>query len=250
MQRLSICAFYANFYQMDDKTRFFKSLRLPALFVSLLWVVKGSERFVHIDWNVFGTYPREAFGMIGILSSPFIHGDLSHLLSNTFPLLILGTLILYFYPDAARKVIPGIYLLTGVAVWLFASKVYHIGASGLVYGFAFFLFFSGVFRNDMKSLAISFFIIFMYGGIVWGLLPHLPGISWETHLFGAIAGSLFAYLFRHLDVPPREALSFENEAQPEISYRYIYVPKAPPAESALPEAGKPETDEQPNHESP
>src|SRR6185436_19517918 len=103
---------------------------------------------------------------------------------------------------------------------------YHIGASGLVYGFAFFLFFSGVFRNDIKSLVISFFIIFMYGGIVWGLLPYVVGVSWESHLSGAIAGSLLAYLFRFFDLPPKDTWAkFEDEPLPEINYRYIYIPK-------------------------
>lgn len=227
---------------MDERFRFFRSMRIPALFVGLLWVVKATEIAADIDLSLLGTFPRKTMGMVGIFSSPLVHGDMAHLVSNTIPILLLGSLILYFYPTAARKVIPGIYLLTGVAVWLFARPVYHIGASGLVYGFAFFLFFSGVFRNDMKSLAISFFIIFMYGGIVWGLLPNLNGISWETHLFGAITGGLFAYLFRSIDLQPKEQWAMDENPQPEINYRYIYIPKE---KAALPaqEEDKPETDE-------
>lgn len=225
---------------MGERFRFFSSLRYPAIFVILMWMVKVTELITHLDLSFLGTYPRNAFGAIGIVSSPFVHGDVPHLMSNSLPILILGSLILYFYPTSARRVIAGIYLLTGIAVWLLARPVYHIGASGLVYGFAFFLFFSGVFRNDMKSLAISFFIIFMYGGIVWGLMPNLIGISWETHLFGAIAGSLFAYLFRYMDAQPKESWqSLEDNTQPEIDYRYIYVPKDKPQEIPLPEENKP-----------
>lgn len=215
---------------MGERFRFFNSLRYPAIFVLLMWMVKVTELVTQLDLSFLGTFPRHAYGAIGIISSPFVHGDVPHLMSNSLPILILGSLILYFYPTSARRVIAGIYLLTGVAVWLLARPVYHIGASGLVYGFAFFLFFSGVFRNDMKSLAISFFIIFMYGGIVWGLLPNLIGISWETHLFGAIAGSLFAYVFRNFDLQPKETFSFDDDAQTPINYRYIYVPKEKPAE--------------------
>jgi membrane associated rhomboid family serine protease len=189
--------------------------------------------------------------MLGILTSPFLHGDTNHLGANSMPLLILGTLILYFYPTAATRVILGIYFISGLAVWLLARPVTHIGASGLVYGFAFFLFFSGVFRNDMKSLAISFFIIFMYGGIVWGLMPNLIGISWESHLFGAIAGSLLAYAFRTVDLPPKPQWYMEEESQPEISYRYIYVPKDKPGDPAPPqEENKPATDEKGTDQNP
>jgi len=216
---------------------------LPALFVALLWALKGAEDFAYLNLDGWGNYPRTASGMLGIVASPFVHGDIGHLTSNSFPILLLGSLIFFFYPIAAPRVILGIYLLTGVSVWLFARPVYHIGASGLVYGFAFFLFFSGVVRNDMKSLAISFFIIFMYGGIVWGLLPNLIGISWETHLFGAVAGSLFAYLFRNFDLQPKELWSFDDETQPAINYRYIYVPKEKPLALPAPEESKPITDE-------
>lgn len=217
---------------MDDRNKLLRSFRLPLLFVALLWVIKGFELITAADISVLGNYPRKLYGIAGILTSPLVHGDMNHLLTNSAPLLILGSLLIYFYPTASKKVIPAIYIFTGMAVWLLARPVYHIGASGLVYGLAFFLFFSGVFRNDMKSLVISFFIIFMYGGIVWGLVPYLIGVSWESHLFGALAGSLLAYLFRSADLPPNEPrMAIESEPQPEISYRYVYVPKEASSEN-------------------
>ncbi len=228
---------------MDDRHKLFKSLRYPTLFVMLLWMVKGYEIFAAADLSVFGNYPRKLYGIMGIFTSPLVHGDVHHLLTNSVPILILGSLLIYFYPVASRKVIPIIYVITGVSVWLLARPVYHIGASGLVYGFAFFLFFSGVFRNDMKSLVISFFIIFMYGGIVWGLVPYLFGVSWESHLAGAVAGSLLAWLFRYIDLQPKEPWQMtDDEQQPEVSYRYIYVPKEKTSESQPGEKSVDETD--------
>ena len=32
----------------------------------------------------------------------------------------------------------------------------------------------------------------MYGGLLLGVLPGQPGISWQGHLFGAIGGALAA----------------------------------------------------------
>lgn len=218
---------------MDDRHRLLRSIRYPALFVALLWVVKGYEIITAADLSALGNYPRKLYGIMGIFTSPLVHGDMNHLLTNSVPILLLGSLLIYFYPASSRKVIPAIYLFTGSAVWLLARPVYHIGASGLVYGLAFFLFFSGVFRNDMKSLVISFFIIFMYGGIVWGLVPYLIGVSWESHLSGAVSGIVLAWVFRYMDLPPKEPWQLmDDETQPEISYRYVYVPKDKTADAA------------------
>ena len=204
----------------ENRKSLLKSVRYPLIFVGILWVVKLIEIILKKEFTFLGVFPREIYGLVGIVSSPFVHGDLNHLISNSFPIAILGSMIIYFYPRSSRTVLLGVYFITGVAVWILARPVYHIGASGLVYGFAFFLFFSGVFRNDVRSLAISFFIIFMYGGIIWGLLPYLIGISWETHLFGALVGSGFAYLYKNTDLPPPAAID-EDEEFDEINYRYI-----------------------------
>jgi membrane associated rhomboid family serine protease len=89
-----------------------------------------------------------------------------------------------------------------------------------VYGFAFFLFFSAVFRSDMRSLAISFFVILFYGGIVWGMLPYQTGVSWESHIAGAVSGTILAYINRHADLPPPELIIEENAEQKSIpTYR-------------------------------
>ncbi|MCH9029654.1 MAG: rhomboid family intramembrane serine protease [Bacteroidetes bacterium] len=150
-----------------------------------------------------GIFPRNLFGILGIVTGPVIHANFSHLLSNTIPLMILGWAIFYFYPKASYKAFLFVYILTGVFVWLFARQVFHIGASGIVYGFVSFLFFSGIFRKDNKSIAIGLIITFLYGGIIWGVLPGQKGISWESHLFGGIAGVITAFIFKNVDPPKK-----------------------------------------------
>jgi membrane associated rhomboid family serine protease len=137
-----------------------------------------------------------------------VHGDWDHLISNSFPFLILGTLIVHFYNRVAFRVFGIIYVATGCLVWSFASwnhpDSYHIGASGLVYGFAAFLFGCGMFRANKRSIALAFLVTFIYSGMVWGVLPLRDGVSWESHLFGALVGLCCAYYFRDVTEPGEE----------------------------------------------
>ena len=80
-------------------------------------------------------------------------------------------------------------------VWIFARSSFHIGASGLVYGYASFLFFSGFFTKNTPIVALSLLIALFYGGLIWGLLPLDNKISFESHLAGAISGFVFSIFF-------------------------------------------------------
>ena len=164
-------------------------------FVFLMWVVFSVQFFLGFDFSRFGIFPRTAFGLIGILTAPMIHGNSVHIISNTIPLLFLGWTLFFFYDGIAKKVFIICYFLTNVIVWIFARSSMHIGASGIVYGIAFFLIFYGFFKKDFKSLIISAIIIFFYGSLVYGLFPNQPGISWESHLIGAIVGGYTAMNF-------------------------------------------------------
>ncbi len=164
-------------------------------FVFLMWVVFSIQFFLGIDITRFGILPRTGWGLVGILTAPLIHGNSVHIISNTIPLLFLGWTLFFFYEDIAKKVFVICYFLTNALVWLFARPSLHIGASGIVYGIAFFLISYGFFKKDFKSLIISAVIIFFYGGMVYGLIPNQPGISWESHLIGAIVGGYVAMNF-------------------------------------------------------
>lgn len=167
----------------------------PFRFVILMWLFFLVQIIIPSVTN-FGIYPRNLLGLSGVLLAPLLHGSYMHLVSNSIPLLILGTLMYMFYNTIAPKVFAYCYLVTGILVWLFGRTSMHIGASGLVYGIAFFLFFIGLARKDMKSLLISIITVFFYGGIIYGVLPIDAFISWESHLFGAIVGIYCAFHFR------------------------------------------------------
>jgi len=192
-----------------------KPIAVKVIFaVILLWLIKGVELAFNLHLNIYGVGPREVSGLLGILFAPLIHGSFEHLLSNTLALFILTTALFYEYPKSAKTTFLIIYLGSGLGVWLFARDAYHFGASGLTHGMMFFLFLIGVIRRDKPAMALSMIVFFLYGGMVWGVLPTKEGISFETHLFGALMGVICAITFRHKDPkPPEKLYSWEIETE-------------------------------------
>jgi hypothetical protein len=111
-----------------------------------------------------------------------------------------------------------VWLADGVGVWLFGRYSYHIGASGLVYGLASFLFISGLLRRNKSLLSLSFVVALLYGGLVWGILPQLVHLSWESHLFGLVSGMFLAVFYRNEGPAndPLPAWYYEEEESDEI----------------------------------
>ncbi len=183
-----------------------------ACFVGLIWLVWLIDLVFDLALQRLGVFPRSPNGLVGIVVGPLIHSSFGHVFSNTLPLLILGSAFLYAYPKSARIGIPAIYVGSGLGVWLFARSSYHIGASGLSYGMMFFLFTIGVLRRDRLSIAVSLTVFFLYGSMIWGIFPIKAGISFESHLFGAVLGTGLAVLLRRYDpLPPEKQYDWENE---------------------------------------
>lgn len=197
----------------------YKSLFYPVLFLAVCWLFFLFQTFDANHLTHLGILPREPKGLPGIFLSVFIHGDLNHLASNSIPLLVLGLMLFFFYRRIAIPAFLWIWLISGLWLWIGGRNnsqfpTYHIGASTLVYGLATFLFFSGVFRKHLQLMAASAMVVFMYGGIMWGIFPLKTEISWEGHLFGAIAGVLVAFNYRQ-EGPQRKRYAWEDEDEEE-----------------------------------
>lgn len=177
-----------------------KSALFVLLFTVLLWWIGVIDAVFHLQLAHLGVFPREINGLRGILFAPLIHGSWLHLLANTPPLFILGTVMLYGYPKASKVALPMIYLLSGLGVWIFARSNYHIGSSGLAHGMMFFVFVIGILRRDKLSIALSMIVFFLYGSMIWSILPQRQNISFESHFFGAVVGVIMAFLLRNHDV--------------------------------------------------
>lgn len=201
-----------------EKGKLLRSLTFPLIFLMLMWLVKIFEIISGIDLSFLGVYPLSAKGLIGIITSPLIHGNFSHLIANSVPILILGASIFYFYRKIAYKVFFLVYLFAGVWLWFFArGQSYHIGASGLIYGMGSFLFLSGIIRRDAGLMAVSLVVIFVYGSMIWGIFPDFfpdRRISWQGHLTGLLAGVILAIYFKNSG-PQRKKYSWELEEEEE-----------------------------------
>jgi len=199
-----------------EKRRFFLSMAFPALFLLLLWMIKLVETTLDLNFAFWGIYPLSVKGLKGILLSPLVHADYKHLINNSIPLFILGVSIFYFYSRVAFRVFFLTYIMVGIWVWFGGRPAYHIGASGLVYGFASFLFFSGIIRNHISLMAISLLVVFLYGGMIWGIFPIYEKVSWESHMLGSIAGLFLAFYYRQ-EGPKKPDYFWEEEEGEEIS---------------------------------
>ncbi len=202
-------------YASSERARanFRLALKIALGFVALIWLIDIVNWALALELQRFGVRPRQLAGLPGILLAPLLHGGPVHLIANSLPLLVLGTGMLYLYPNSALTVLPAVYLGPGIAVWLFAGGSVHVGSSGLVYGLVSYVFVAGLIRLDRRAIAASLLVAFLYGSMVWGVLPIQPGVSWQTHLAAALIGLALAIALRRLDIPPRKRYSWEDETE-------------------------------------
>ena len=91
--------------------------------------MRGSIRLESV---LLGVYPRSADGILGILVAPLIHGSWQHVMGNSLPMLLLGSILVFGYPRSRWWTLAIIWLLSGVGVWLMGRESYHFGSSGLL----------------------------------------------------------------------------------------------------------------------
>lgn len=164
--------------------------------VALMWAIEAVDSvFLGSRLQSGGIQPRSVDGLDGIVWSPFLHLDFAHLIANTLPFLVLGGLIAIQGLGKWIKATLLIMVIGGLLTWIFASNANHIGASGVVLGYFGYLIGAAIFERRFALLIPAAIAVLLYGGIVVSFLPR-AGVSWEGHLFGAIAGLTAARIMR------------------------------------------------------
>ena len=175
--------------QMSKQVRLVMVIFVTLTLIEVINLLTG--RFL----NQFGNIPRHVMALPGILFGPFLHGNFWHYTSNIVPLCLFSFLMLQY--GTRRFFILSLWILlsTGLMVWLFGRQAIHIGMSGLLYGYFGYLLLAGFISRKPKLIGISLLVGFFYGGLIFGVLPSGPFISWESHLFGFLSGLAGAKLF-------------------------------------------------------
>ncbi len=162
-------------------------------FVALLWLIEIIDAASGNELDQYGVQPRSDEGLLGILFAPLLHGGWTHLEGNTLPALVLMFLVLVSGIGRGLAATAIIWVVAGVGVWLVApGNSVHLGASSLIFGWLIYLMVRGIFSRSAGEIILGLVLFFMYGGLLLGVLPGQPGISWQGHLFGSIAGALAA----------------------------------------------------------
>jgi len=170
---------------------FKKRVLIIGLILGIFWSLELIN-IAGIRLDQFGIIPRNSTGLRGILFAPFLHANFSHLIANTLPFVTLGWLVMLrrttdFFIVSLISMVVG-----GLGTWFIGSAGLHIGASGVIFGYLGFLLFRGYFERKLTSMIMSAIVGLFYGGLLLGLLPTQPGVSWEGHLFGFIGGCIAA----------------------------------------------------------
>lgn len=165
--------------------------------VTAVWATFGVNTLLGGALLRFGIVPRTEAGLIGIVAAPFLHANLDHLIANTLSFLLFGWLVMLRDRRHFAAVTVTAALCSGLAAWALGPPLsIHVGASGVIFGYLGFLLLSGWYARSLGSIALSVLVATVWGGMVFGVLPGAPGISWQGHLGGFVGGVIAARGFR------------------------------------------------------
>lgn len=160
------------------------------ILIGLIWAVFLISLVVNL--KSWGLVPRSLSGLLGVVTMPFLHRDVSDLLGNTVPLAVL-LLMLRMTRSRPWRILVCLQIGSGVLVWGLGRSGMHLGAGSLLYAIAAYLIAAGVFEQRLLPIAAAVLVTVLYGTLFWGLLPTAGShVFWEGHLLGALFGAVFA----------------------------------------------------------
>jgi membrane associated rhomboid family serine protease len=166
-----------------------------------LWVLEGLDQLSGNALDTYGIHARDVDGLPEIFTAPLLHAGWQHLAGNSVPFFAFGVLVLL--GGVARWAVSSLLSIvsSGLTAWLLTpAGTIVLGASGLIFGWLTYLLVRGIWSRRPGQVVLAVVILMVYGGLLWGVLPGAPGISWQAHLGGAVGGVLAAWLLHRRDV--------------------------------------------------
>ena len=108
-------------------------------------------------------------------------------------LVILGFFVLILDPKLFPQISIFIAIITGLLTWLFGRPYLHIGASGVIMGYWGYLMVYAIKYPSHLAIVIVAICIYYFGAMFLNILPQEEEVSWESHLFGFLAGIAAVY---------------------------------------------------------
>ena len=172
-------------------------------FTALLYVIELFDQITGGALDYEGIRSRSLPGLAGVLWAPLLHGGWAHLFANTVPFLVFGFLAMAGGVLQWIMVTAVIWVVSGLGVWLVGpGDTSTIGASGVIFGWLVFLLVRGFFARSFRQILLAVGLFLVWGSVLLGVLPGSPQVSWQGHLFGALAGLLCAMLVARADRGP------------------------------------------------
>jgi membrane associated rhomboid family serine protease len=207
------------FGNSQEKTRIYDAFLITALLLAVMWGCFLVEEFLNIRIRNYGMHPRSLEGIAGVFSMTFLHADWKHIAQNSLGLLVMNSMLFYFYRNISFKVLLILIFGSGLLLWLIGRSSNHIGASMLIYGEWAFLLVSGIIRKHPNLRGVALLVALYYGSLIWYIFPVDQKISWEGHLSGFVIGLLCAIALR-------------KQGPPDKVYQYQLEPELPDDENA------------------
>ncbi|MFD0865952.1 rhomboid family intramembrane serine protease [Tessaracoccus lubricantis] len=163
--------------------------------LAVMWALELLDSVTLNALDSYGIEPRQASDLPNVLWAPLLHFGWAHLISNSVPFLVLG--VLTYLSGAVRWVVTTVVstVVSGLTAWLLSGVgTITAGASGVIFGYLTYLLVRGIFTRRISQILIAVVVFALYGTVLLGVLPGVPGVSWQAHLGGAVGGVIAAYL--------------------------------------------------------
>jgi len=168
-------------------------------FLAILWVVELINAATGRNLTQSGgILARDASSLVNILTAPFVHGNLDHLMANALPLFSLGLIAAIPSPKRFLWMTLVVIIVGGIGIWLTSPPgTVTIGASGVVFGYFSYLLLRGLVDRRPADVLVSIGIAIAYGSYMWSAVGiGVTGVSWQGHVSGLVGGIVAALVVR------------------------------------------------------